>query len=210
MNVSTLIGRVLLATFLGSGVASCDKLGMGGKKEETAEKASDSDSADESDEDGDKKKKKKKKKKSDDETPTATAAPTPAPTPPPTPAPTTPTTSGEAKRYTGETPDSGQLAISKTVPARKEADRKSEVVVTLQPGSAVTRVARYGGYVLVTWTNKSGEHFGWVELSQAVSDRQWDGGVQGVEGLGTRTDAGTRTTVDAGKLGPPPGLGTIK
>ena len=193
------IGRTLSVAciMLAFGATSCDKLGG-------AKKSSDETSSD--DESDDTPKKKKKKKKSDDEDeptakPTATQTAAPAPTPAPSPTDTAPAgpNTGDVKRYPEETPDKGNLSISQAVAARKEANRSSELVLTLQPGSEVQRMARYSTFTLVTWKNKSGDHYGWVETSKAFKDTVLDAGApKEIEGLGsTKFDAGPK--IDAGK-----------
>lgn len=194
----------VVGILLAFSTTSCDKLG--GKKDETS---SDSKDKDDDDDSSSKSKKKKKKKKDDDDSDdedkakpsaTASAAPVAPPTPTPTPSDTAaPQDTGDVKRYPDETPDKGNLSISSAVAARKEANRTSELVLTLQPGSQVQRVARYTTYTLVSWTNKSGTHYGWVETNKAFKDITFDGGApKEIEGLGqTKFDAGPK--IDAGK-----------
>jgi hypothetical protein len=72
-------------------------------------------------------------------------------------------------RYgTSETAESGTLSIRQAVAARKAADTVSATVFMLQPGSAVTRVAHYGGYTLVSWTVPTGTEMGWVDTALAT------------------------------------------
>jgi hypothetical protein len=82
-----------------------------------------------------------------------------------------PRMSVEAMRYDDETslPDK-KRAVTMTAPARKAADRTSDIVVTLQPGNEVTQVAERHEFTLVTWHNKSGDHYGWVETNVAFRD----------------------------------------
>jgi hypothetical protein len=206
--------RTLLVAFIAIafGSTGCDKLGLGGKK---------SDESSSSDDDSSSKKKKKKKKKSDDEdtdeespsasatasaapTATATASATAAPTASASAAPSAsapePEATGDVKRYPDETPDHGDLSITKASPAHKEATTSSEVVITLQPGSAVQRVAKYQTWQLVSWKNKSGEHFGWIDNRKTTTLDHPDAGPTQIEGL-DRRDAGVKpvATPDAGK-----------
>jgi hypothetical protein len=173
----------LLVLVLAVALGGCDQLG--GKKDSADKETS-------ADEDDSKKKKKKKKKKADDEeeeeeeeasakptaepTATATATAEPAATAEPSAtveaaatasASADPAATGDVKRYKDEVPDSGKLAISNPVTARKEANTTSETIVVIQPGSEVTRVARLGPYTLVSWKSKTGDKFGWIETSKA-------------------------------------------
>lgn len=152
----------------------CDKLGgtSSKKSDSKAEESESGDSSDSSDETGSKSKKKKKKKKGDDTEasakPTADPTPPPAPTPTETVAPSAPPATGDVKRYPEEVADSGRLGISNAVAARKEADTRSETIVTLQPGNEVQRVARLGAYMLVSWKSRDGDKFGWIEYARAL------------------------------------------
>ena len=170
---STLALAILAALYL----PGCDSGASSSKKNAKAEESESSDSSESSDETAAKSKKKKKKKKSDDESaasakPTAEPTPPPAPTPEPTPsetaAPSAAPASGDAKRYPQEVADSGSLGISNAVAARKEADNRSETIVTLQPGNKVQRVARMGPYMLVSWKSRDGDKFGWIEYARAL------------------------------------------
>lgn len=199
---------------LAFGATACDKLG-GTKKDESS--ASDDDSSS-------KKKKKKKKKAEDDDddeapsatptasatasasatptaTPSATAEPTAAPTASASAAPDA--SSGDVKRYSDETPDHGDLNISKPSPAHKEAQPSSEIVITLQPGSQVQKVARWGTWSLVSWKNKSGEHFGWIDNKKTTTITDRDAGPAQIEGLDKRP-------FDAGKVPTPTPSSSVK
>jgi hypothetical protein len=172
--------RILLAALIVVGLeaSACDKLL---KKDDAT--------ADNDDDDTPKKKKKKKKSDDDDEAPSAepsasavaTAEPTASATAEPSAvasaepsasASATAAYSGEATRYPDETqlPDE-KRKIRNVVAARKETDHVSEVVVTLQPGNEVDQVAERHEFTLVTWKNKSGDHYGWVDTLQAFQDR---------------------------------------
>ncbi|HTJ80314.1 MAG TPA: hypothetical protein VL400_01290 [Polyangiaceae bacterium] len=235
-----MLGRtsLALALILSLCLPGCDKLGGSSSSSKKSEaKSSESDESESSDESSSKSKKKKKKKKADEESeeeasakPTAAPAPTPSATetaPAPSAAPSAETMSGDAKRYPQqEVADTGKLAISNPVPARKEADNRSETVLVLQPGNEVNRVARMGPYELVSWTNKSGDKFGWIEIAKAVKpgtvlpqpsahvpapefdDVRFpkDGGT-----TAPKTDAGTTTPkVDAGTTAPKVDAGKVK
>ncbi len=131
--------------------------------------------------------------------PTATAAP-PAPEQPAAPQ------ANEVIRYsTMEVAESGNVTIRQPVRARKAADRSSDVVDTLQAGASVSRVARYGGFNLVTWNN--GANQGWVEtqVAFAFNSIPFDAGVfdAGFKGLGG-LDSGTTPTSTAPPPPPPP------
>lgn len=82
---------------------------------------------------------------------------------------TAPAAGAGVTRYgTSETAESGTLSIRQPVAARKAADTVSATVFMLQPGSAVTRVAHYGGYTLVSWTVPNGTEMGWVDTALAT------------------------------------------
>jgi hypothetical protein len=101
------------------------------------------------------------------------AAPTAAPAPAPAPAAAA---DGDVVRYASmEMPASGIMSIRQAVPARKAADRVSAQVVTLQAGTAVTRVAQYNGFTLVSWNNGTGT--GWIETALALRVVIFDGGL---------------------------------
>lgn len=103
-----------------------------------------------------------------DAAPTATPAPAPAPAA---------AAEGDVVRYANmETPASGIMSIRQAVVARKAADRFSAQLVTLQAGTAVTRVAQYSGFTLVSWNNGAGS--GWVETAIAMRVILFDGGFQ--------------------------------
>jgi len=105
--------------------------------------------------------------------------------------------SGEATRYTDETPNyvtRPDVPVVNAAPARKEANKTSDVVVTLQPGNKVTLVAERHEFTLVTWKNKSGDHYGWVETALAFkTDHPGVHSPGDLEGLG-RVDPGGKTT----------------
>jgi hypothetical protein len=73
-------------------------------------------------------------------------------------------------RYTGmEISDVGQFSIRQAVNARKAADVNSTLVATLRPGTTVNRVARYGNYSLVVWSDLGGTQQGWVDSNVAFT-----------------------------------------
>lgn len=112
------------------------------------------------------------------------------------PTATTAPAGGDVVRYANmETPASGVMSIRDVVVARKAADRFSAQVLTLQTGAAVTRVAQYGQFTLVTWNNGTG--MGWVETAIAMRVTLFDGGLQ----PGQAAPAGFN---DAGALVPQP------
>jgi hypothetical protein len=81
-------------------------------------------------------------------------------------------------RYSGmEAAESGQAGIRQAVQARRAADYSSPTVATLYPGTVVSRVARYGGYSLISWTGASGAQTGWVSTNVAFSTIIIDAGV---------------------------------
>jgi hypothetical protein len=201
---------VFALVVLGLEASACDKLA---KKDEAAADTSDSDDA---------KSKKKKKKKDDEEnadatataSATASAAPTASATatataeasaapPPSASAAMPPTSTGEAKRYPDETPlPDKKRTVKRTATARKEADHSSDIVVTLQNGNEVSQVAERKEFTLVTWKNKSGDHYGWVDTAQAFQDQPV--AVNNVGDAGPPPDIAGLARPDAGAKPPPP------
>jgi hypothetical protein len=85
---------------------------------------------------------------------------------------------GDVIRYTGmEVAETGQTGIRQAVQARRAADWSSPMVVTLYPGTQVSRVARYGNFSLVSWSGPAGaQQQGWVDTNVAFSAQRIDAG----------------------------------
>ncbi|MEO5727435.1 MAG: hypothetical protein ABI134_26010, partial [Byssovorax sp.] len=84
---------------------------------------------------------------------------------------------GDVVRYAGmEVVETGQTGIRQAVQARRAADWSSPTVVTLYPGTQITRVARYGNFSLVSWSGAAGAQQGWVDTNVAFSVQRVDAG----------------------------------
>jgi hypothetical protein len=75
---------------------------------------------------------------------------------------------GAVTRYTGmEAADTGQASVRQPITARRAADTTSSIIATLQPGTVVNRLARYGNFSLVSWAGLGSAQQGWVDTNLA-------------------------------------------